>query len=61
MDRRDALKTLAATALFTAPGPLAAAQAAARRGMPPLKIKDVKVIQTQPAGSQLVMRKEQKV
>ncbi|MEK7406281.1 MAG: enolase C-terminal domain-like protein, partial [Acidobacteriota bacterium] len=39
------------------PGPLAAAQSAARRGMPPLKITGVKVILTQPAGSQLVIVK----
>ncbi len=57
MDRRGALKTLAGTGLLAAPGPLAAAQSAARRGMPPPKIKEVKVIQTQPAGSQLVVVK----
>ncbi len=39
------------------PGPLQAAQAAVRRGLPPVKITDVKVILTQPAGDQLVIVK----
>jgi len=39
------------------PGPLAAAQQAASRGLPRLKITDVKVILTQPAGDQLVIVK----
>ena len=62
MNRRNALKTLTggtgmAAAMLHAPGPLAAAQSTARRGMPPLKITDVKVIMTQPAGSNLVVVK----
>ena len=32
-------------------GPLAQAKAAARRGMPPLKITDVKIVATAPSGS----------
>src|SRR5438874_5523270 len=47
----------AGLAAMAAPGPLGAAQAAARTGMPPLKITDVKVILTQPAGSNLVVVK----
>src|SRR5437868_854532 len=47
----------AGLAAMAAPGPLAGAQSAARRGMPPLKITDVKVIMTQPAGSNLVVVK----
>ena len=60
MNRRKALKMFtggAGLAAMAAPGPLAGAQSAARRGMPPLKITDVKVIMTQPAGSNLVVVK----
>ncbi|HET8547264.1 MAG TPA: enolase C-terminal domain-like protein [Bryobacteraceae bacterium] len=58
MKRRQVLQTLpAAATLMAAPGPLAAAQAVARRGMPPLKITGVKVILTEPAGSNLVIVK----
>jgi mannonate dehydratase len=59
MNRRNTLQSLAggAAALLAAPGPLAAAQTAARRGLPPLKITDVKVILTQPAGDHLVIVK----
>jgi mannonate dehydratase len=59
MDRRIALKTLggAGAGLMAAPGPLAQAQEAARRGMPPLKITDVKVLLTQPGADHLVIVK----
>ncbi len=59
MHRRHALKTLSASAagLLAGPGPLAAAQSAARRGLPPLKITDVKVILTQPGPDHLVVVK----
>jgi len=64
MNRRDALKSFAAApvglmggGMLPGASPLAAAQAAARRGMPPLKIADVKVILTQPADSNLVVVK----
>ena len=62
MNRRHALKAFTggagfAAAMANSPAPLEAAQAAARRGMPPLKITDVKVIMTQPAGSNLVVVK----
>jgi len=62
MNRRKALKVFSggaglAASMANTPGPLQAAQAAARRGMPPLKITDVKVIMTQPAGSNLVVVK----
>ena len=67
MNRRKALKvftgggagmaaTMAGTLAGTA-GPLQSAQAVARRGLPPVKITDVKVILTQPAGDQLVIVK----
>src|ERR1051326_670972 len=65
MNRRKALKIftgggaaagLAATMAST-PGPLQAAQAAMRKGLPPLKITDLKVILTQPGGDQLVIVK----
>src|ERR1700730_1699206 len=49
MDRRNALK------LFGAAPALAAAQTT--RGLPPLKITDVKTILTQPGGDQLVVVK----
>jgi mannonate dehydratase len=57
MDRRDVLKTLSASSAgaMALQGPLAAAQSAARRGLPPLKITDVKVILTQPASDHLVI------
>jgi mannonate dehydratase len=59
MNRRNTLQSLAggAAALLAAPGPLAAVQTAARRGLPPLKITDVKVILTQPASDHLVIVK----
>ena len=53
------LKTFGAagTGLLAGGGPLAAAQETARKGMPPLKITDVKVILTQPASDHLVIVK----
>ena len=57
MKRRDVLKTLPAAAAaglagtLGRPGPLQAAQTAARRGMPALSITDVKIIATAPANS----------
>jgi mannonate dehydratase len=59
MDRRGILKTLggASAGFMAAPGPLAHAQETARRGMPPLKITDVKVILTQPGADHLVIVK----
>src|SRR5439155_10637219 len=63
MNRRKALKMftgggagLAAT-MAGGPTPLRAAQSAIRRGLPPLKITNVKTILTQPAGDQLVIVK----
>ena len=56
MDRRNLLKSFAAAAPLAA-APLAAAQSQARRGLPPLKITDVKTILTQPAGTHLVVVK----
>ncbi|MGH9674651.1 MAG: enolase C-terminal domain-like protein [Bryobacteraceae bacterium] len=47
----------AGTGLLAGPGPLAQAQDTARRGLPPLKITDVKVILTQPASDHLVIVK----
>jgi len=46
----------AGAALLSAPGPLARAQEAARRGLPPLKITDVKVILTQPSDFHVVVK-----
>src|SRR5713226_6638332 len=63
MKRRSALKVFTgagagfAAAMAGSPGPLQAAQQAARRGLPPLKITDVKVILTQPGPDQLVIVK----
>ncbi len=59
MNRRNAFKTVgsAAAGLLAAPGPLGAAQTAGRRGLPPLKITDVKVILTQPGPDHLVVVK----
>ena len=59
MNRRNILTTLGAagTGLLAGRGPLAVAQQVARRGMPPLKITDVKVILTQPADDHLVIVK----
>ena len=54
MNRRKALTMLTgggaglAAAMASTPGPLQAAQAAIRRGLPPLKITDVKTILTNP-------------
>jgi mannonate dehydratase len=56
-DRRDALRFFTAGGLAAAACPLPAAAQAARRGLPPLKITDVKVILTQPAADQLVIVK----
>src|SRR5437773_1202431 len=63
MNRRKALNMftgggagLAAT-MAGGPTPLQAAQSAIRRGLPPLKITNVKTILTQPAGDQLVIVK----
>ena len=53
MHRRDLLRSLP----LAASAPLAAAQTAARRGMPPVTIRKVRAILTQPAGSQLVVVK----
>ncbi len=53
MERRDLFKSLAAGAM----APMAAAQTTAQRGMPPLKITDVKTILTQPGGDHLVVVK----
>jgi mannonate dehydratase len=63
MQRRSALKMFGgagagiAAAMSGSPGPLQAAQSAVRRGLPPLKITDVKVILTQPGPDQLVIVK----
>lgn len=57
MRRRQWLSTIAGAGLLSGPGPLAAAQTAARRAMPPPKITGVKVILTEPAGSKLVVVK----
>ncbi len=60
MKRRALLGTLAggtAGGLLAAQGPLAAAQGAVRRGLPPVKITDVKTILTQPAADHLVIVK----
>jgi mannonate dehydratase len=57
MKRRDILRGLPAAsaaglaATLGGGGPLAAAQTAARSGMPPLKITDIKIIATAPASS----------
>src|ERR1700730_8057970 len=58
MKRRDMFKAVPAAAAagivgaLGGPGPIAAAQDAARRGgMPPLTIKDVQLIRTAPSGS----------
>jgi mannonate dehydratase len=58
VNRRNILKAFgtAGTGLLAERGPLAA-QESARRGMPPLKITDVKVILTQPATDHLVIVK----
>jgi mannonate dehydratase len=53
MNRRNLLTALAGSAA----GPLAAAQTEARRGLPALKITDVKTILTQLAGTHLVIVK----
>jgi hypothetical protein len=57
MNRRKALKLVTggsaaglAASIAGAPGPLQMAQAATRKGLPPLKITDLKVILTQPGG-----------
>jgi mannonate dehydratase len=57
MNRRSALAAFAGAGLLAKPDPLPAAQAAARRGLPPLKITDLQVILTQVAGNHLVVVK----
>src|SRR5580700_240292 len=57
MDRRDALRFFTAGGIAAAAHPLPAAAQAARRGLPPLKITDVKTILTQPGPDQLVIVK----
>src|SRR5207247_3334806 len=59
MNRRDLLKTIGGTGagLLAGAGPLLQAQESDRRGLPPVKITDVKVILTQPAGDHLVIVK----
>jgi mannonate dehydratase len=63
MNRRKALKLVTgggaglAASLGGSHGPLLMAQAAVRKGLPPLKITDLKVILTQPGGDQLVVVK----
>lgn len=54
MNRRRMIQSFG---LLAAPEPLAQAQSAARRGLPALKITDVKVILTQPGGDNLVIVK----
>ncbi|HWB96957.1 MAG TPA: enolase C-terminal domain-like protein, partial [Bryobacteraceae bacterium] len=56
MHRRNALRLLTAGGAATAARPLAEA-AQATRGLPPLKITDVKTILTQPGGDHLVIVK----
>jgi len=57
MNRRDALATLPGSGFLATSDPLPASQAAAAPGLPPLKITDLKVILTQPAGDHLVIVK----
>jgi mannonate dehydratase len=58
MKRRMALQTMAGGAgLPGGLGALGAAQSAARRGLPPVKITDIQTILTQPAGDHLVIVK----
>ncbi len=59
IDRRNALKAMstAAAGLLASPGPIAAAQSNARRGLPAVKITDLKVILTQPGPDHLVIVK----
>ncbi len=64
MNRRKALKVFTGGAaaglgasMVSAPGPLQAAQAAMRKGLPALKITDLKVILTQPGPDHLVVVK----
>ena len=59
MHRRNMLKTFggAGAGMLASPGPLAQAQDTARRGLPPLKIADIKTILTQPGGDHLVIVK----
>src|SRR5262249_18413926 len=59
MHRRNALRAFAGggVGLLGGSGPLAAAQAAVRHGLPPVKITDVKVILTQPSSDHLVIVK----
>src|SRR4030095_1062520 len=60
MKRRRVLKLFGAGAsagFLAGAGPLEAVQTATRRGSPPVKITDVKVILTQPGGDHLVIVK----
>lgn len=57
IERRNLLKTFAGAGLAAGAGPLAGAQEVARRGLPPLKIRDVKTILTQVSGDHLVIVK----
>ncbi len=59
MNRRNVMKGLGAvgSGFMAGPGPLAQAQETARRGLPPLKITDIKTILTQPGGDHLVIVK----
>jgi len=59
MNRRNILHAFggAGTGLLAAQGPLAQAQETARRGLPPVKITDIKTILTQPGGDHLVIVK----
>jgi len=63
MNRRNALKVFTgggaglAASIASTPGPLQAAQAATRKGLPALKITDLKVILTQPGPDHLVIVK----
>ena len=59
MQRRNLLESFAggSALLLAGGGPLAVAQTIVRRGLPPLKITDVKTILTQPAADHLVIVK----
>ena len=59
MNRRNILHAFggAGTGLLAAQSPLAQAQETARRGLPPVKITDIKTILTQPGGDHLVIVK----
>jgi hypothetical protein len=65
MNRRKALKLVTgggaglAASLGGSHGPLLTAQAAVRKGLPPLKITDLKVILTEPGGASGMIRLSQ--